>query len=181
VYEQTIFRTQIWGCVLTSEEIRLSTYLQAVQQLATTDGGVRKSNFGGWQSHDKIHEMPVFKPLVRAILDFAAPILQPYTPQTPIIQSMWANLNFKHCYNGHHTHEGWLSGVFYLQVPPKSGRLIFTNPAIRSERHLLRDSNYPLTPVKLGCILFPSWLEHYVEPSQSDQPRISISFNIGDK
>lgn len=181
MYEQIIFRTQIWGCVLNNEESRLPQYLYTISQLATSQGSARKSNFGGWQSHDNIHEMPVFTPLVQSLLNFAAPILQTYTSQIPVMQSMWANMNFKHCYNAHHTHEGWLSGVVYLQVPPSSGRLVFTNPAIRSERHLLRDNNYPVTPVKLGCILFPSWLEHYVEPSQSDQPRISISFNIGDK
>ena len=26
-------------------------------------------------------------------------------------------------------------------------------------------------------VLFPSWMEHFVEPHDNDEPRISISFN----
>lgn len=181
MYEQIIFRSRIWGCVLNSEQSRLPLYLQTVHRLITTQGSVRKSNFGGWQSSDNIHLMSEFQPLAKSILEFATPILKNYIDELATLQSMWANTNFKHSYNGHHTHEGWLSGVVYLQTPANCGRLIFTNPAIRSERHIIRDSNYPVVPVVLGCILFPSWLEHYVEPNQSDQPRISLSFNIGQK
>jgi hypothetical protein len=28
--------------------------------------------------------------------------------------------------------------------------------------------------------LFPCWMEHYVEPHESDQPRIAIGFNAVD-
>ena len=27
-------------------------------------------------------------------------------------------------------------------------------------------------------LIFPSWLDHYVEPNESDEDRISISFNV---
>ena len=29
--------------------------------------------------------------------------------------------------------------------------------------------------------MFPSWIEHYVEPNRSDEDRISMAFNIGVK
>jgi len=36
-------------------------------------------------------------------------------------------------------------------------------------------------PQNLLLLLFPSWLEHYVEQNMSDESRISLSFNIGVK
>ena len=38
--------------------------------------------------------------------------------------------------------------------------------------------NYPVEPSPLSCIIFPSWLSHYVEPNMSDEKRISLSFNF---
>ena len=93
---------------------------------------------------------------------------------------MWANINDKYNYNAHHTHEGILSGVFYLHVPENSGRLILVDPAVRNHNSVIKNSNYGIKPERLACIVFPSWLEHYVEPNQSDEYRISISFNIGE-
>ena len=35
-----------------------------------------------------------------------------------------------------------------------------------------------MEPEDNKLILFPSWLEHDVEPSKSDEDRISIAFNV---
>ena len=55
----------------------------------------------------------------------------------------------------------------------------------------LWDSSNDLTGSNAGCIsvvpkegkiiLFPSFLDHLVEPNLTHEPRISISFNIGFK
>jgi hypothetical protein len=68
--------------------------------------------------------------------------------------------------------------VVWLQVPENSGRLVLINPAVRSDSRLLRSPNYPITPKRMGCIIWPSWLEHYVEINHSNQERVSISFNM---
>jgi len=176
-----LFATPLWGFLLNTEESRLDGYIRYVHSLSSSQPSQQKSNFGGWQSSDDLHRHSILRPLVDTILTQAKSVLAPYTTTTPGLQSMWANINYRSNYNAHHTHEGWISGVFYLSVPPQSGRLVFTNPAIRSERSVVRAKNYPLNPQRLACILFPSWLEHYVEPSLSDQPRLSISFNIGEE
>jgi uncharacterized protein (TIGR02466 family) len=181
MHNASIFATPLWGYVLTTQQAHLHKYIAKIQSLSQQESSVSKSNFGGWQSRDDLHKVTTFAPFVRTLEELAVKALEPYTTQKPCIQSMWANINFKHNYNAHHTHEGWLSGVFYLQTPPNAGRLIFVNPAVRSEQSPVRARNYAIEPEPLACILFPSWLEHYVEPSRSDTPRISISFNIGDK
>lgn len=178
----TIFNVPIWGYVLTNERYQSEDYLERILELYEQEFSVSKSNSGGgWQSRDNLHKDPIFREFVNNVLlkQIASNILKDYNITDFAIQSMWANVNKKHSFNYHHTHEGYLSGVFYLKVPPNSGRLVFTNPNIRSEMHPIRSSNYPIQPQPLACIIFPSWLEHYVEPNKSDDERISISFNIG--
>lgn len=179
--QHNIFNVPIWGYVFNQEQQHLEYYIDALYKLQSMNTSEKKSNFGGWQSQDNLQTYTVFKPLCDSILSICRPIINQYTNIPPVIQSLWGNINYKNNFNAHHTHEGWLSGVFYLQTPPNSGRLIFVNPMIRSERTLISCKNYPIVPQTLACIIFPSWLEHYVEPSASDTTRISMSFNIGDK
>jgi len=181
-YSTTIFNTSIWGYMLTNENYNYKEYLTHILKLYNNKPSVSKSNAGGgWQSESNLHEDPLFKPFVENILikQIADNILKDYNVSDYRVHSMWANVNKNHSFNYHHTHEGYISGVFYLQVPLNSGRLVFTNPAVRSEGHLIRGSNYAIQPERLACIVFPSWLEHYVEPNNSYESRISISFNIG--
>jgi hypothetical protein len=78
-------------------------------------------------------------------------------------------------------HGAEISGVFYVKVPEgDSGRLVLVDPRTRvnmSEKRL-RSLNFPIDPKEGTFVLFPSWLEHYVEPNKSDDIRISISFNL---
>ena len=38
-------------------------------------------------------------------------------------------------------------------------------------------SDIHLTPSAGLLVLFPCWMEHYVEPHDNDQPRITLAFN----
>jgi uncharacterized protein (TIGR02466 family) len=37
---------------------------------------------------------------------------------------------------------------------------------------------WEISPKENNIVLFPSWLEHYVSDNESDEDRISISFNF---
>lgn len=177
---QHIFSTPIWGYVLNNEKKHLKRYVDYILALSSSQPSARKSNFGGWQSSDNLHLNPAFISFVNTLTSLAAESISGYSSKNYRIQSMWANVNYHNNFNAHHIHEGQLSGVFYLQVPADSGRLILVNPAIRSGMSVVKNKDYPIIPEPLACILFPSWLEHYVEPNNSELPRISISFNIGE-
>ena len=71
---------------------------------------------------------------------------------------------------GVHNHNGKaiISGVYYLQVPEKSGNIIF----IHENKEKLE---VPAKPGKL--IFFPSELDHYVKENKGSGKRISLSFN----
>ena len=71
---------------------------------------------------------------------------------------------------GAHNHNGKaiISGVYYLQVPEKSGNVIF----IHENKEKL---DITAKPGKL--IFFPAELDHYVQENEGTKKRISLSFN----
>ena len=77
----------------------------------------------------------------------------------------------------------------YVKVPKNSGNLILIDPRIRrvknrSDRFIKSFDNpfthsmYFLNPSEGKFVIFPSYLEHYVEPNLTQETRISISGNI---
>jgi uncharacterized protein (TIGR02466 family) len=42
----------------------------------------------------------------------------------------------------------------------------------------LSHMQWEISPKENNIVLFPSWLEHYVSDNESDEDRISISFNF---
>ena len=179
--QHNIFDIPIWGFVLQDQHYQAMDYLDYILEMSQTTETAKKSNFGGWHSPCNLHEHGIFKELSSSVLNIVREITQPYARSDLEFLEMWAMVNTKYNYNAHHIHEGIISGVFYLQVPEDSGRLILCNPAMRSHSHPIRNKDYPIEPERLAMILFPSWVEHYVEPSKSDQQRVAISFNIGEK
>ena len=69
-----------------------------------------------------------------------------------------------------HNHNGKaiISGVYYLQIPDKSGNVVF----IHENKEELE---IPVKPGKL--IFFPAGLDHYVKENKGSRKRISLSFN----
>jgi uncharacterized protein (TIGR02466 family) len=172
--QHNIFSTPIWGFVLNDQKYQSIDYIEAIKTIEKTEPSVKRSNFGGYQTHDNLHQVPVFKEFTSTLIHIAQKCLDRQVK----ITEMWGNINYKNCYNGAHTHGGELSGVFYLKVPKNSGKLILCNPAVRSDGKFLRANNFAVEPDSLALIMFPSWLEHYVDPNLSEEERISLSFNF---
>ena len=74
-------------------------------------------------------------------------------------------------------------GSFYLQVPPGSGAFVFRDPRPGVIHGLVKGAvanghgDVHLNPSTGLLVLFPCWIEHYVEPHGNDTPRITIAFN----
>ena len=177
-YQFNIFSTPIWGFVFNEHHYQAENYLDLVNDIEKLEKTQIKSNIGGYQTRDNLHKEPVLKELVSEINRVGNGIMKEQNGTYVEIKEMWANINYKNHYNGSHIHGGILSGVFYLKTPLYSGKLILVNPAVRSDGKFLRSPNFVIDPEPLSCIIFPSWLEHFVEPNLSNDPRISISFNM---
>lgn len=170
----TIFPTPVWGFMLNDQKHQSKDYLSTLFDIERKSSGVKKSNFIGYQTEDNLNEMPIFRELIKGLEHIASNCIK----HKAVVSEMWGNINYPGSFNGAHVHGGVLSGVFYLKTQENCGRLILCNPAVRGDSHFLRVPNYPIVPETLGCIMFPSWLEHYVEPNLSSESRVSLSFNI---
>ena len=76
-----------------------------------------------------------------------------------------------------------ISGGYYLQVPKDSGRIVFRDPAaLRNNRFInsfvIGGEMKAYQPKEHDLMLWPAYLDHYVEPSKSDEDRIMISFDL---
>ena len=148
-----------------------------------------RSNQGGMQIHpDKGTELELTlqKHLINYIPDYITGLDYKNIFKGFIIDSFWINENKKHNYNHRHMHpDSHISGVYYCKVPEKSGRLFFEdiysdhkNLCKGNLKAPLFETTHLITPEERALLLFPSWLHHHVEPSETNEPRISLSFNI---
>lgn len=73
-----------------------------------------------------------------------------------------------------------ISGVYYFKTNKNDGNIYFLNPNTSlMTSHFLASNDYVEYPPSEGMfILFPGWLYHGVRSNDTDNNRISISFNI---
>lgn len=112
---------------------------------------------------------------------------------------LWASIHRDGTAHQRHVHENsLLSGVCYIQVPEQAGALKLHDPRHRSDPVLVRSSSVrhdriepPLTKARADefifqprvgdVIIFAPWVEHEVKPTNDDEARVSISFNLHGK
>ena len=157
---------------------------------ADKDKGVKRTNMNGWHSQTNMHEIPVFKPLVDELFKMQHEVFQEeWLDSEAHMGNMWANINPPGGYNAPHIHPNSLfSGVYYVKASKDSGDLVCNEPRAGAQlnmptrkpgelpRHLWREIY--LKPVDGRIIMFPHYLWHSVEPNQSNDIRISVSFNF---
>ena len=107
----------------------------------------------------------------------------------PKLGNMWANINYPGGYNRPHIHPNCLfSGVYYVKGNKEFGELVVNDPRPgiqtmmptrkpgQPPKHLWREAH--IEPLPGRIIMFPAWLWHCVEPNQTNDIRISVSFNF---
>lgn len=189
--------TEIFPSYLATKtsNIDLDPIINKCLALEQESEGVKISNVGGWQSEAIDLNLSPFDKLIPEILDTLKSIVK-YAQLAPnyTITNAWININRANSSNLPHTHAGsTVSGVAYINVPKNSGKIKFMNPARIAIASYVREWEWqgdirkrPITeiyeyqPIPGEILLFPSWLEHYVEHNNNKEgePRISIAFNI---
>jgi uncharacterized protein (TIGR02466 family) len=159
------------------------------------DKGVTRTNVKGWHSHTSMHELPEYQKLVSLLYEAQRTVYdQEHLASEPVIGNMWANVNPPGGMNRAHMHPNSLwSGVYYIKAPKNCGHLKIDDPRAAASmcRPRMRERyNHPDTaPTRLWrethyepkasrLIMFPSWLTHCVDPNDSNDIRISVSFNF---
>ena len=154
------------------------------------DKGIVRTNVQGWHSTTNMHERPEFKKLVNMLYACQKTIYeQEYYESEPVLGNMWANINPPGGMNRAHQHPNSLwSGVYWIKTPKNCGQLKIDDPRsvacmtrprqkdTKKPDRLWRETHYE--PIAGRCIMFPSWLMHCVDPNESNDIRISVSFNF---
>ena len=167
-----------------------TTLIKESYDLRNKDSRGRKvSNIGGWQS--ELFSIDKSSDTLRSIITKS---LRGFVPiQNDILMNVegWTNINGPGCHNiKHHHPQCNLAGVLWIKVPPKSGNLVFESPhsfTSFTEINCYTDKfrkntnsylTYSYKPIEGEIVIFPSFLPHSVLINQSEEDRISYSFNI---
>ena len=154
------------------------------------DKGMIRTNIKGWHSTTDMHQKPQFMKLVDMLYSCQRTIYdQEHYESKPFLGNMWANINPPGGMNRAHQHPNALwSGVYWIKTPKNCGQLKIDDPRsvacmtrprqkdTKKPDRLWRETHYE--PVAGRCIMFPSWLMHCVDPNESNDIRISVSFNF---
>ena len=157
---------------------------------ANRDKGLNRTNIKGWHSTTNMNELPEYKRLIDLLFEAQRTIYQQeHLDSEPYLGNMWANINPPGAMNRAHMHPNSLwSGVYYVKALPNSGHLKVEDPRSIAAMSRPRQKEGP-TPSRLWrethfepkagrLIMFPAWLVHCVDPNNSNDIRISISFNF---
>ena len=179
--------------IIYAKDVQLDNRLfeKEIVEWSKKDKGIRRTNMIGWHSTTDMHKIPVFKTLVDELFKMQMEIYkEELLSREPIIGNMWANINPPGGYNRPHIHpNSHFSGVYYIKAPQNSGDIVFNDPRsgahmimpervkdIKPPSHLWREVR--VIPLEGRMLMFPSWLWHCVEPNESNDIRISVSFNF---
>ncbi len=182
-----LFPTRIWQAHLDALDPHLGRWVQSVLAMrAAHPEPAGRTVRHGWNSEDlSVLERPEFAPLREAVrAACSAALSEMGQGERPFYLQSWINLHDRGGFNFLHMHEGsLLSGSFYLQVPRGSGEFVFRDPRPGVLHGYLKGgvpnghADVHLRPSDGLLVLFPCWMEHYVEPHDGDEPRITIAFN----
>jgi uncharacterized protein (TIGR02466 family) len=184
---EEFFPTSVFGKDIKLDNDKLA---QDIINWSNQDPGVSKTNVKGWHSTTDMASKPEYQLLVNELMIMCKDVFkEEWLDREPVLGNMWANINPKEGSNQPHIHPNSLfSGVYYVKSNPQAGRLKIYDPRPGTQivmparlegqppKHLWRDAN--LDPIPGRIIMFPAWLWHAVEPNQSNDLRISVSFNF---
>ena len=171
--------------------VKLNQYLeQKITQWSQQNKGVLKTNAGGWHSETNMNKKHEYDVLTKELFNMQDEIYQKENLDLkPVLGNMWANINYPGNFNRPHLHPNSLfSGVYWIKTPQNSGNFMIYEPRQGAQCTMPNRKEGKLPPElwrevhyepKAGrCIMFPSWLWHEVKPNESNQTRISVSFNF---
>ena len=152
--------------------------------------GVNKTNVNGWHSATNMNQKEEYNVLSKELFAMQFEIFKKeYLIDSPVLGNMWANINYPGGFNRPHLHPNSLfSGVYWIKAPEKSGDLMLyePRPGVHTTMPNRKKGELPsklwrevyYKPKAGVAIMFPSWLWHEVKPNESNDTRISVSFNF---
>jgi uncharacterized protein (TIGR02466 family) len=176
------FQSYFYGYLEPNQEI-----IDNVYSIMESEEGRTLSNAGGWQSNDYFRDSHSWmKEPVEKFGEIISKELYPLygLDNEPNFMNYWFNVNRRNDYNRLHCHPNSKFSVsWYLKVPQNSGKFVFersdksVNEWFDTNKGDYTVQHWEIQPEPGLFIIFPSYLYHQVEPSKSDEDRISVAFN----
>ncbi len=186
------FSTPIWINEINNHENinkELTNYLY--QEKEKNPEGAKKSNVNGWHSNDFELKNENLKNFITEISKNIGSTIKDmgWDLETQVVKitNMWAIINTKDAFNEKHHHgNSALSAAYYVKAEQDAGNIVFFDPRqanvfhhpASKEVNNINAQVQSITPKAGTLVLFPSYLEHKVNPNLSNEDRIVISFNV---
>jgi len=155
-------------------------YLKTISYREQRENGNFRSDDSYLLRNEEFKNIKTF--LGEAVNKFTTDVLQ--SKQRLVITQCWANRNPKGSKHHEHIHpNSIISGVMYFQINEKLPPISFSKERqdgvkLNPEKYNHVNSETFMLSCKPGeLILFPSSLKHSVPTNQSEEDRISVSFN----
>ena len=143
-------------------------------------------DFENENNNNELHNHLAFQPFAKKVIECTKEImrLNQYFFEDIEITNMWANTLRREESHPPHTHSNNIfSGVYYLRASSTTAPIQFFDP--RPQASVFKPRNTPnwnnssmiqFDSVEGKGFIFPSWLMHWVPPT--DDERVSISWNV---
>lgn len=195
-----LFATQIHALPIGNDTLRASLERCAwllEEEDAAGNAWCDAEGYPGYTSYASLDDLPSRFPefadlkrhLDKAAASFAREHHWDMDGFSLVLDALWVNILGEDGHHSGHIHPGSvISGTYYVSVPDGSGRIKFEDPRLglmMAAPQLLDTAPEDarrfiyIQPEAGTCLLWESWLRHEVMTSQSEEARISISFNYG--
>lgn len=185
----SLFPTLVWKLQLPAKIVvnQNPVIIKAIKKINPDLDDIKAA--ASWQSHQSLHEETELDQVMFCISSAAQKVLRFLNIGVTNIEvtGCWANVCGAGASHRMHSHpNNYLSGVYYVRVPPGANTINFHDPRpqasiIRPPVTQLTGQNTDQVVVEVTdgtLLLFPSYLLHSVDPNDSSEVRISISFNL---
>tara|TARA_A200000113_G_C8709439_1_gene304615 strand:- start:64 stop:660 length:597 start_codon:yes stop_codon:yes gene_type:complete len=186
------FPTPVWVSQLENYKEINDKILSYIRNMQDEDNkGVIKSNIKGWHSKDFDLKDQKVVDFINYISPNINKVIQDMNwdinNQLVKISNMWAIINIGGASNARHHHgNSAISAAYYVRAPKNCGEIVFYDPRPAPVFSHPRASGpnafnamvNSINPIEGGLVLFPSYLDHSVNPNLSNEERIVVSFNI---
>ncbi|MEO1266150.1 MAG: TIGR02466 family protein [Pseudomonadota bacterium] len=198
VFPTTIYRARLFPRGTAARNEALAALATSLGQ--DDEAGLSWSeahDYGGYTSYASLNDLPWRFPEFQALKDaldvhvaaFADAVHFDLGGEVLALDSLWVNLLVPGGHHAAHLHpHSVVSGTYYVSLPKGTNAIRFEDPrhammmAAPQRRASAPSAHRPFLTVKPKAgdvLLWESWLRHDVPTNESDELRISVSFNYG--
>ena len=188
-YVQNLFSVPIHYLSINDFDSKKQELIDYAYNLRDSDEqGRTASNRGGYQSL----AFPVKGgDILQDLLINVISNIPSFKNNVDVVCDSWVNINPPHSFNVKHCHPNCdIAGVLWIKIPENSGDIVFHSPynyisynemicytrEFQEKGKYFHDYKFPAREGNL--LLFPAHIEHKVGENNSDEDRISVSFNL---